>query len=86
MPGYGKFWRVCVCVCVRACVEVAVYVCKHVMCELGTVQMGQELVLSWDCGGECLPPASLSMRPADLFIVASDGFHKPNGTDTPLMI
>lgn len=35
---------------------------------------------------ERLPPASLSMRPADLFIVASDGFHKPNGTDTPLMI
>lgn len=48
--------------------------------------MGQESVVSWDCGGEPLPPASLSMRPADLFIVASDGFYKPNGTDTPLMI
>lgn len=36
---------------------------------------------NWSCPGtvaeECLPPASLSMRPADLFIVASDGFHKP---------
>lgn len=56
-----------------------------VPCVLGTAWMGQEWVLSWACGGESLPPASLSMRPADLFIVASDGFHKPNGTDTPLM-
>lgn len=58
---------------------------KHI-CLPGTAWMGQEPVLSWDCGGERLPPASLSMRPADLFIVGSDGFHKPNGTDTPLMI
>lgn len=58
---------------------------KHI-CLPGTAWMGQEPVVSWDCGGGRLPPASLSMRPADLFIVGSDGFHKPNGTDTPLMI
>lgn len=66
--------------------KVPAWVSKRIVCVLGTSEVGQELVRPWDCGGEWLPPACLSMRPADLFIVASDGFHKPNGTDTPLMI
>lgn len=81
MLGCGKTQgcvRVCVCVGVAACVR------QH-MCVGDSVDgpgIGRVLGLC----GERLPPASLSMRPADLFIVASDGFHKPNGTDTPLMI
>lgn len=66
------------------------FVCLDVPVRCVYSQVGDSVdgleILSRDCGGECLPPTSLSMRPADLFIVASDGFHKPNGTDTPLMI
>lgn len=40
-------FSVCVCVCKwLSCV------CKHIICVLGTAWMGQESVLSWDCGGE----------------------------------
>lgn len=77
MLGCGKTQG---CVCGSGCMCVRQHVC--VGDSIDGPGIGRVLGLC----GERLPPASLSMRPADLFIVASDGFHKPNGTDTPLMI